>query len=185
MVGIDTPPRFNLPLIALHWLTLIVLALAYATSELREVFPKGSAGRESMMNLHVLLGLIVFGIAWLRLLVRMFSAIPAVRPAPPPWQERLAKLAHVALYGLMLLLPLTGWLMLSADGKPVDLLGWQLPALITPNRSIADGLEDVHEALASAGYALIGLHAAAALSHHYVLRDNALRLMLPTFRRAS
>jgi cytochrome b561 len=185
MADIDTPARFNLPLIALHWLTLIVLALAYATSELREVFPKGSAGREGMMNLHVMLGLIVFGIAWLRLLVRTFSATPAVRPAPPPWQETLAKLAHVALYGLTLLLPLTGWLMLSADGKPVDLLGWQLPDLITPNRSIADALEDVHEALASAGYALIGLHAAAALFHHYVLRDNALRLMLPTFRRVS
>lgn len=61
MAHIDTPPHFNLPLIALHWLTMIVLALAYATGELREAFPKGSAGREGMMNLHVMLGLIVFG----------------------------------------------------------------------------------------------------------------------------
>jgi cytochrome b561 len=54
-----------------------------------------------------------------------------------------------------------------------------LPPLLAPNRSLAKVLEDVHETVASVGYALIGLHAAAALFHHYVVRDNTLRRMLP------
>jgi cytochrome b561 len=79
----------------------------------------------------------------------------------------------------MVVLPLIGWLMLSAAGKPIPFFAWELPPLLAPNRSLAEVLEDVHEAVASVGYALIGAHAAAALFHHYVVRDNTLRRMLP------
>lgn len=174
--------RFSLPVIALHWLMLALLVLVFASAELREIFPKGSAGRAGLRQWHEVFGLLVFGLVWLRLLVRAVSRTPAIEPAPPRWQTMLATAVHVALYALMIVLPLSGWLMLSADGKPVVWLGTQLPALIGPNPWLADALEDVHEALASIGYALVGAHAAAALFHHYVLRDNTLRLMLPVAR---
>jgi len=174
--------RFSLAVIAVHWLTLGLLVLVYASAELREVFPKGSAGRAGLRQWHEAFGLVVFGLVWLRLLVRALSRTPAIEPAPPRWQTMLATAVHVALYALMIVLPLTGWLMLSADGKPVVWLGTPLPALIGPNAWLADALEEVHEALASIGYVLIGAHAAAALFHHYVMRDNTLRLMLPGAR---
>ena len=69
--------------------------------------------------------------------------------------------------------------MLNADGETVTWFGRTLPALISPSRRLAHTLEDVHEAIANAGYALIALHAAAALFHHYLVRDNTLRLMVP------
>lgn len=178
------PTRFNAPLIALHWLTLLLMAAAYAAIELQEIFPKGSAGRAALTSWHTMLGLSVLGVAALRLLVRAVSRAPAIEPAPPRWQARVAGAVHVALYGLMIVLPLSGWLMLSADGKAVVWFGMQVPALVAPNARLADALEDVHEAIASAGYALIGLHAAAALFHHYVVRDNTLRLMWPLARPA-
>jgi cytochrome b561 len=176
--------RYVLPVIALHWLTLVLLVLVYACAELSEAFPKGSAGRAGLRNWHETFGLVVFAVVWLRLIVRAFAATPPIMPKPPLWQARLAKVVHAALYCLMIALPLSGWLMLSAAGKPIPFFGWELPALVAPSRSLATAIDDVHEAIASAGYWLIGLHAAAALFHHYVVRDNTLRLMLPGVRNA-
>jgi superoxide oxidase len=170
--------RFNLPLIALHWLTLLLIAGAYLTSELREAF-EDTPTEAVIDEWHALLGLTVLGLAALRIAVRAVSRTPPIEPPPPRWQARIATLVHLALYGLMLLLPLTGWLMLNADGETARWFGQALPALIGPSRRLAHTLEDIHEALANAGYFLIGLHAAAALFHHYVARDNTLRLMVP------
>ena len=173
--------RFNLPLIALHWLMLALIALAYATSELQEAF-EHTPTEGLLQDWHTVSGIAVLGATALRLVVRAFTRVPAIVPNPPRWQEVLAALAHVALYGLMIALPLTGWLVSNADGKDVAWFGTQLPTLLGPSKGLAKVLEDVHEAIATAGYFLIGLHAAAALFHHYVVRDNTLRLMLPGCR---
>jgi cytochrome b561 len=170
--------RFNLALITLHWLTLVLIAGSYLTSELQEAF-EDTPTEALIKDWHAMLGLTVLGLAALRIAVRAVSRTPAIEPPPPRWQARIATLVHLALYGLMLLLPLTGWLMLNADGESVSWFGHALPVLVSPSRRLAHTLEDVHEAIANAGYFLIGLHAAAALFHHYVVRDNTLRLMLP------
>ncbi len=179
------PPRarFNFAIIALHWLTLALIAGAYLTSELREAF-EHTPTEALIKHWHTLLGLTVLGLVVLRMAVRAASATPAIEPPPPRWQARIATLVHLALYGLMILLPLTGWLMLNAAGEPVTWFGQGLPVLIGPSRRLAHTLEDIHEAIANAGYFLIALHAAAALFHHYVVRDNTLRLMLPGLRSA-
>ena len=93
--------------------------MVYATAELSDAFPKGSAGRANLRAGHEMFGLLVFGLVWLRLAVRAFTSAPAIEPVPPRWQALLAKAAHIALYGLMIVLPLSGWLMLSAAGKPI------------------------------------------------------------------
>jgi cytochrome b561 len=176
--------RYPWPVIGLHWLTFVLIAAVFATAELSDAFPKGSAGRATLRTGHEMLGLLVFGLVWLRLAMRAFSAAPEVQPAPPRWQALFAKLAHVALYVLMIVLPLSGWLMLSASGKPIPFFAWNLPALVAPSRSLAGNVKEVHEAISTVGYLLIGLHAAAALFHHYLLRDNTLRLMWPAVRSA-
>jgi cytochrome b561 len=95
------------------------------------------------------------------------------------WQSILAKAVHLALYALMIGLPILGWLTLSAKGKPIPFFGAELPALIEKSQETAKWLKGTHETIATAGYFLVGLHAAAALFHHYVKRDNTLKLMLP------
>ncbi|HEX7952210.1 MAG TPA: cytochrome b/b6 domain-containing protein, partial [Burkholderiales bacterium] len=72
---------------------------------------------------------------------------------------------------------------LSAAGKPIPFFGLQLPALVGESKDLAELFKEVHETGATAGYFLIGLHAAAALYHHYIVRDDTLRRMLPHARR--
>ncbi|WP_427990330.1 cation transporter dimerization domain-containing protein [Achromobacter sp.] len=63
--------------------------------------------------------------------------------------------------------------------KPIPLFGLEVPALVSPDKALADQVKELHETLATVGYFLVGLHAAAALLHHYVFRDNTLVRMLP------
>ena len=129
-------------------------------------------GSLAMATWHSMLGLAVFVLVWLRLAVRLLGPTPAIAPAPPAWQ-------HVALYALMVGVPVLGWLTLSAKGKPVPFFGLAFPALIGAHQDTAHQLKDLHEACGTVGYGLIACHAMAALWHHAVRRDNALQLMLP------
>lgn len=165
--------------IGLHWAIALLIAAAYALIELREIYPKGSDPRELMKTLHFMLGLSVLFLAVLRIAAALGSPKPAIVPAPPAWQHALAGATHGLLYLLMLGLPLLGWLLLSAAGKPVPFFGLELPPLIGPDKATAETLKELHELIGQAGYALIGLHTAAALYHHYLVKDNTLRRMLP------
>jgi cytochrome b561 len=85
----------------------------------------------------------------------------------------------VALYGLMVSMPILGWMILSAAGKPIPFFGLNLPSLISENRDLAGQIKEIHETVGTFGYFLIGAHALAALYHHYALGDNTLLRMLP------
>ncbi|MFA7554668.1 MAG: cytochrome b [Spongiibacteraceae bacterium] len=165
--------------VALHWLMLLLIAAVYACIELRELYPKGSDPREGLKHWHFMLGLLVFVLVWIRLIVRGFSNAPAIIPQPPVWQRLLAKSTHIALYGLMIFMPLAGWVILSAAGKDIPFFGLSLPPLIGENKELAGFIKGIHETVGLIGYFLIGLHACGALFHHYFLRDNTLLRILP------
>lgn len=179
-----TSPRYGALTIGMHWLMLILLVAVYACIELRGFYPKGSALRDAMKTWHFMLGLSVFALVFVRIALRVAGRTPPIVPAPPPWQQRLAALGHLAIYAFLIAMPLLGWLVLSAAGKPVPFFGMQLPALVGPDKALAHGLEEIHETIGTIGYYLIGLHAAAALFHHYVMRDDTLLRMLPRRGRA-
>lgn len=171
--------RYGSLSIALHWLMLVLLIGVYACIELKGSFPKGSEPRELLKQWHFMLGLSVFALVWLRLLARVIAPTPKIVPAIPAWQAIPAKLMHAALYALMIGAPLAGWLILSAAGKPIPFFGLELPPLVDKNPDLAGQIKELHELAGTAGYWLIGLHAAAGLFHHYVSRDNTLTRMLP------
>ncbi|CAN7652605.1 cytochrome b [Pseudomonas sp. TUM22785] len=171
--------RYGKLSIALHWLMLLLIAAVYATIELKGNFPKGSETRELLKQWHFMLGLSVFALVFVRIAARFLSPTPPITPTPPAWQNALAKLAHLALYGLMLGLPFAGWLILSAAGKPIPFFGLELPPLIDKNPDLAGQIKEVHETVAVLGYWLIGLHAVAALFHHFISKDDTVRRMLP------
>jgi len=161
-------------------LTLLLIVAVYACIELRGNFPKGSELRDALKTWHFMLGLSVLVLVAFRLIVHLTGAVPRIEPHPPKWQILLAKLMHVALYALMIGMPLAGWLLLSAEGKQIPFFGLQLPPLIAESKTVAEWAKEVHETGGTVGYFLIGLHAAAALFHHYFVRDNTLRRMLPS-----
>ena len=175
--------RYGAMPIAMHWIMLLLLVAVYACIELRELFPKGSGPREMLKSWHYGLGLSVFLLVWLRMiLLAVAGGRPRILPEPSRWQTFAAGSMHLALYALMVVMPVAGWLILNAEAKPVMFLGLVLPTLTAEDRQFAGAVEEFHETFGIVGYWLIGLHAAAALFHHYRVRDNTLRRMLPSGR---
>jgi cytochrome b561 len=178
----NTSSRYGSLMISLHWLTVLLLIGVYACIELRELYPRGSDPRELLKTWHFMLGLSVFSVTVLRLCVRGFNRSPAISPLLPPWQDKLSRLMHLLLYLLILGLPIGGWLLLSAAGKPIPFFGLELPPLIAADKELAKQIKYLHETGGLIGYYLIGFHALAALFHHYLRKDDTLLRMLPRRR---
>jgi cytochrome b561 len=164
--------------IALHWIVAVLIALAFGIG-LYAVGIEVSPQKLKLYSWHKWLGVTVFLLAAARLAWRAWHAAPAPLATLRPWERRLAGATHALLYVLLLAVPVTGWLMSSAAGFPVVYLGAvQLPDLVGKNKELGETLKTVHFVLNKTMLALVGLHIAAALKHHYVDRDNTLRRML-------
>ena len=179
MTVCKTTDRYGSLSIGLHWIMLLLLIAVYACIELRVFFPKGSDLRTALKTWHFMLGLSVFVLASLRLAVHLITPVDFIESAMPGWSTFLSKLMQITLYVFMIGMPLAGWLLLSAEGKPIPFFGLQLPALISESKDLAELIKEIHAAIGTVGYFLIGLHASAALFHHYVLKDNTLLRILP------
>lgn len=179
------PDHYRRLSISVHWLTLVLLVAVYALIELRGFYPKGSDARELMKTWHNMLGLLVLVLLFARMALRLGFRVPPITPTPPAWQHALALVVHLALYVFLFVMPLLGWLTLSAKGKPIPFFGLELPALMGTDKALARDFEDLHELIGNIGYFLIGLHALAALFHHYIVHDNTLVRMLPNRTKGS
>lgn len=176
----NTPDRYNSLSIGMHWLMVLLLIAVYAAINLQDFAAKGSALRANLKLWHFVFGLGIFALVAVRLLIRWQAGrTPNITPAISLWQHRLAQGMHIALYLFMIVMPLLGWLTVSAKGAPISIFGVQLPLLLASDKALAGTLKEIHETIGTIGYYLIGLHAVAALYHHYVKRDNTLTRMLP------
>jgi len=179
MNSTDIRQRFTPLSIALHWVMVLLISAVYATILLRENYPKGTDIREGLKTWHFMLGLTVLALVVIRLIARLSSRKPPISPEPPAWQSWLASATHFALYAFMLAMPVAGWVILSASGKTIPFFGLELPALVGQSQALAGQVKELHETVGTIGYFLIGLHALAALFHHYVVKDDTLLRMLP------
>lgn len=172
-------PRYSGAMIALHWTMLILIGAVYAAMELRELFPQGSDIREGFKSWHFMLGLTVLLLVLARVALRLLASPPPITPKPTVWQMLASRSVHVALYALMIAMPLAGWTILSAKGATIPFYGLALPPLISPNKPLGEWLQEIHATAGTVGYWLIGLHAIAGLAHHYWWKDDTLRRILP------
>lgn len=163
----------------LHW-AILVLLVWIAWLGLTMVDMPNTPAKIGNYALHKSLGLTLLALVALRLAWRLFAGAPAPVAGTPTWQARVASLTHLALYGLMFAIPLSGWLFNSASGYPLQWFKrFNLPALAGRDPTLADTAVRVHEAGFWLLVALVMLHAAAALYHQFVQRDDTLRRMLP------
>lgn len=170
------------PIVVAHWATFGLLVAAFAFVLGRE-FAEGKALETLLLMLHRWAGLSIALLAFTRLLLRTRLRLAEGTSDDPAWQRWIAAGIHALLYLFMLGLPLLGWVLSSAQGQTVNLpWGGHLPALMEPDPDLADTLEDWHGTLAWIFAGLIGLHAAAALFHHWVRRDGVLAAMWPPAR---
>ena len=179
MTNSNIQSRYSMLSIALHWLTLVLMVAIYATIELHEALPRSNALRRPMEDWHIYLGGILLPIILIRAVTILRTKIPAIIPQPPTWQMRITKLMKVYLYVLMIGAPLIGWIMVNAEGNVVTLWGLALPSIVSESESLAGLASEAHEVLGVSGYFFIAIHAFAALYHHYLVKDNTLKRMLP------
>lgn len=163
----------------LHWLVALSIASALVLIEIKGWFPRGSFARDAVKWGHMQFGVAVLLLMLPRLLVRFRHASPPISPAPSRWQAFLARGAHLLLYALALAVPLLGVVMMMAAGKPWNLLGLSLPVLAQPDMALARSIKGIHETAGDVLMWLAVAHAAAALFHHYIQRDDTLLRMLP------
>src|SRR5262245_15554097 len=175
---IPTDATYTRTAIALHWLTVAMIATGFTLGKWMVGLPLAPQTLR-VYAYHKWIGITVFLLTIARLGWRF------AHPAPPPaglpaWQQRAAIASHVSLYVLMLAVPLSGWLFSSASGVQVIYLGLiALPNLVPKDEALAATLKSVHFALNFTLLALVLVHAGAALRHYFVERDCVLQRMLP------
>jgi cytochrome b561 len=171
--------RYTATAIALHWLIFVLIGCGFALAVYMVELPL-SPQKLRYFSWHKWIGVTVFALALARIGWRLTHRPPPWDPPLPCWQRRAAATLHVVLYSLIVIIPLTGWLYSSATGVPTVYLGvMQLPDLVAKDKALAELLKSVHVTLNYALLALVAIHAAAALQHHYIARDAVLARMLP------
>jgi cytochrome b561 len=167
----------------LHWLIVVLIIVQVVLANIAEDLPLG-VKKLAMFARHKSVGITILGLAVIRLLWRWANPTPALPPTLKPYERRLATLTHFGLYVLLFAMPLTGWMMTSARGFPASWFGFfQLPDFVPKNDGLYHTMLETHHMLAVVLYAIVSLHVLAALKHHFVLKDDVLRRMLPFPKR--
>ena len=179
MACLNTKERYGSLFIALHWIMLLLMAAVFASVELHDNYPKGDPTRILLMTSHFQLGLAVFILVVVRVILKRMGPDPEIVPALSRAQHLGAKAMHGALYLVMIVMPIAGYVGRTLAGKTTYFLGVGLPVLLDANKALSENIFKMHSLIGNAAYFLIGLHAAAALFHHYFMHDNTLTRMLP------
>lgn len=174
-----TDARYGAVAIALHWLVAVAVVANFPLGLYMAELPE-SPRKVELAAYHKWIGATVFALMAVRLGWRLAQRPPPLPPAMPAWQQRAAAAAHWALYALLVAIPLSGWLYSSAAGVPTVYLGlWRLPDGVGADETLAAALKLAHQTLSFGLLALVIVHVAAALKHHFVDRDGLLARMLP------
>ncbi len=163
----------------LHWLMAILffglLALGFYMSDLPL-----SPEKLQYYSWHKWVGVTTFLLVWLRLFWRVTHRPHALPASQPKLMQRAANAGHFLLYGLMIIIPLSGWLMSSAKGIQTVWFGvLPIPDLLSKNKEVGNLLKSIHENLNFLFVAVIAGHIGAALKHHFIDKDDILIRMLP------
>lgn len=177
---VNTKTRYGAIPQLIHWLTAIFVIAGWLLGTFGDDLPKGAAHEFGMLT-HMTLGEGVVLLLVLRLAWRLANPPPPPEAAPfGRLVEAAAKLSPVALYALLLVVPFFGVLVQLKRGHPLPFLGyWEFASPWPADRSMARTLVAIHEYLADALLILAGIHAGAALLHHWLWRDRTLLRMLP------
>jgi len=167
-----------------HWLTVVLVGTAYIVS------PGGgeeriySAASDFARQTHETIGILVFALVLLRILWRLFEPTPEP-PLMARWMKYSASAAHLALYALLLAIPLTAIAGAWLEAHPLTIFGiGNVGPMLPQVHDLGQSIAYIHTILGNVIIWLAGFHAAAALFHHFILRDNILTSMLPVWRRS-
>lgn len=172
----NTPQRYGAVAQCLHWSTAVFVVFAWVLGQTVDDLPKAFG-----LFSHISAGLAALAIVVARLMWRLVDAPPKAEVTPfGIWLDRAGRAAHVLLYALLIAVPIVGIVTQFGRGNALPLFGLGEVASPWPaDRAFARSVKGLHETLANALLIIAGLHAAAALGHHWLLRDRTLVRMLP------
>ena len=177
-VAATQPTRFPGAMVTIHWATA---ALMVAVVVLAWIIPRGQSDyKTTLLLLHRSIGMVLLALTALRLVVRHMSTLPP-EDTTVLWLETLAaRVTHVLLYVILIAMPVSGFLFSTARGEAVDVFGWfSIPPLLAASESLRKAAWFIHTNGQVAVYAVIGLHASAAMFHLLWRRDTVMAQMLP------
>jgi cytochrome b561 len=175
--------RYTPTAVALHWIVALLI-IGNLCFGLYTVGLPLSPQKLRFFSYHKWIGVTVLLLAAARLAWRLGHPPPPLPQAMPPWERRAANASHALLYVLFFAAPISGWLMSSALGFQTVYLGvLPIPDLLHKNRELGDALKVVHKSINYTMAAVIVVHAAAALKHHFHDRDDVLVRMIPFLRK--
>lgn len=173
----NTQEHYGIIAQGLHWLMFILIATMLTIGFIMEDFE--GMTKLKMIGFHKATGICVLFLAVLRLSWRLINTTPGLPASMPAYQKFGAHAVHWFLYGLMIFLPVTGWMMSSAAGFPVSVYGlFTMPMVIESSKEIRMLMHDLHEIGVNVFLAVGALHILAALAHHFYFKDNTLIRML-------
>lgn len=165
-----------------HWSTAILVVAMFALGWMAVTYPMSPA-KLQLFNWHKSLGLLVLAWVLLRLSWRLTHRAPEPPDGSSRTEQQAARVVHGSLYVLMIAMPVSGWVINSAADFPLKWFGlFPVPPVVEPDKGLQDAASAVHFILFWTLLGMILLHAAAALHHHWIRRNNVLRRMLPFTR---
>jgi cytochrome b561 len=175
----NSATSWGAPAKLLHW-TVAALVFAQMPLGWAAASWRLSPTKLDLFVWHKSTGLLILALMIVRLAWRLANPVPALPAEMPLWERRAAAAGHAALYLLVILMPLSGWIAGSAAGIPFRLFRLvPVPALVAPDRAVADAAASAHVALLAVLALLLCVHIGAALRHHYLRRSDVLARMLP------
>jgi len=173
--------RYRLGAITFHWAMFALVGIVGVLGLLHDSWPKQT--QAFWINVHALIGMLLWLVLLARFGYRLRHAPPRLPSDLGAFSRRLSGPVHLMLYALMFVIPIIGFVTFIYHGRVFHFGLFDLNFGIKKNRAIFEPTEDIHGYLAYALFALAGLHALAALYHHFVLHDGVLARIWPARRQ--
>ncbi|HEX4619329.1 MAG TPA: cytochrome b [Steroidobacteraceae bacterium] len=169
--------RYDPGAIRFHWIMAVLIVIVGVLGLLHDSWPKGT--QSFWINIHALVGLLVWMLLMVRFLWRSTHRPPPLPPEAGELARRLSRPVHLLMYALLFVIPILGIVTFVWHGRVFDFGLFQVDFAVQKNRAVFHPTEDIHGYLAYALFTVAGLHALAALWHHFIRRDGVLARMWP------
>ncbi len=175
-------PGYTVTAKLLHWLVASLVVVQFVLANLAERAEDADdlVSELALFANHRSVGITILALIIIRLLWRWRNPPPPLPETVPRWQLMASRVSHYSLYGILLVMPISGWLMSSAGDVSVTWFGLvELPDFVSPNHERHEFFEEIHELLATLLFVIASLHILAALKHGLFDKDGVLQRMLP------
>jgi cytochrome b561 len=170
----------------IHWLMAALIFVTLPLGVWASLLPGGNGVRIEILFFHKSIGVTVFGLVALRIVWRLVVGAPAYAEPLGKLTQVASRAGHLALYALMIAMPVSGYLASTAGGRAVPWFGlFDLPRLVAKDRSLAVAASWAHLVFAWMLAFVLAAHLGAVVWHAMIKRDSVLTRMWPSFRPAS